>query len=304
MALIQYIENREIDKQQWDACITNSDNGLIYATSEYLDAMSHHWDALVLDDYKAVMPLTWKRKYGMRYLCQPFFAAALGVFGNNISAGLINDFLLEIPAKFKYWDIYLNHGNFFRLKDFTLYQRMNYVLPLDKNYADLYAGYRENIKRNIKKSKQLNCETIKDFPVEDVINLAAEQSKNFSPVTADDYERFKGLYYLLHSKKQAITYGIMSADKELLASCVCVFFKKRATYILVGNHPTGKTIGASHALIDAFIKDYSASDLLLDFEGSDVSSLAFFYSSFGSVEEKYAGIKLNKLPKLLRYFKK
>ena len=46
---------------------------------------------------------------------------------------------------------------------------------------------------------------------------------------------------------------------------------------MVGNHPDGKTIGASHALIDAFIKDHADQNFILDFEGSDIRNLAFFY---------------------------
>jgi hypothetical protein len=72
----------------------------------------------------------------------------------------------------------------------------------------------------------------------------------------------------------------------------------------VGNNPDGKTIGASHAVIDAIIKDHAGKNLLLDFEGSDIPSLAFFYSSFGSVEEKYAAIRLNRLPFYLKWMKK
>ncbi len=126
---IEYVPYQHIDKAKWDDCINNAGNGLIYATSIYLDTMSENWDALVLDDYKAVMPLTWKKKYSIYYLYQPFFTACLGVFGKNISAGLVNNFLKAIPSKFKYWDIYLNHGNFFKLDDFDLYERMNYIFP-------------------------------------------------------------------------------------------------------------------------------------------------------------------------------
>jgi hypothetical protein len=72
----------------------------------------------------------------------------------------------------------------------------------------------------------------------------------------------------------------------------------------VGNHPNGRTLGASHALIDAFIEDHAAQDLLLDFEGSDIRNLAFFYSSFGAVEEKYAAIKLNRLPWWMKWMKR
>ncbi|HRG24810.1 MAG TPA: hypothetical protein PLL23_10470, partial [Chitinophagaceae bacterium] len=70
------------------------------------------------------------------------------------------------------------------------------------------------------------------------------------------------------------------------------------------NHPNGKTIGASHALIDAFIADYAGQDLLLDFEGSDIRNLAFFYSSFGAIQEIYPALKINRLPFYLKWLKK
>ena len=187
---IQYLKYETIDKQKWDNCIEHSTNGLIYAYSFYLDTMSANWDALVLNDYEAVMPLTWKKKYNVHYLYQPFFTACLGVFGKNISAELLNDFLKGVPAKFKYWDIYLNHGNFFSLANFKLYERMNYVLLLQNDYEKLFSSYRDNIKRNIKKAEQLNCVVKKDIDVKEVIALAKEQSKSFSPVTDKDYQQF------------------------------------------------------------------------------------------------------------------
>ena len=301
---IQYIPYNKIDKQKWDGCILHSGNGLIYAYSFYLDTMSANWDALVLNDYEAVMPLTWKKKYGIHYLYQPFFTASLGVFGNAISPTLLNDFLNAIPVKFKYWDIYLNHSNFFSITDFKLYERMNYVLPLQKDYEKLYSNFRDNTKRNIKKAEQLNCIVKKIIDVSAVIELSKEQSKSFSPATSNDYERFKKLYQLLHTQQKAITYGIYTTANQLAASCVFFFSHSRAYYILVGNHPNGKTIGASHALINAFIKDHAGQNLLLDFEGSDIRNLAFFYSSFGAHEEKYVGLKVNRLPFWMKWLKK
>ena len=301
---IQYLPYQQIDKQKWDACVAAADNGLIYAYSFYLDAMAKHWDALVLGDYEAVMPLTWNKKYSIHYLYQPFFTSSLGLFGKNISGDLLNTFLQSIPAKFKYWDIYFNHSNFFQLPDFTLYERMNYVLPLNEPYEKLYAAFRDNIKRNIKKAEKLNCVIKKDFAVEAVIALAMEQTQQFAPVTKEDYNRFTALYKLLHPQQNAITYGIYSPANELLAGAVFFFSQHRAYYILVGNHPNGKAFGASHALINAFIKDHAGENLLLDFEGSDINSVAFFYGSFGAREEKYVGLKYNGLPGVLRYFKK
>src|SRR3982751_7041868 len=96
---IQYIPQKNIDKKKWDACIGNASNGLIYGYSFYLDHMAKHWDALVLNDYEAVMPLTWKKKYGISYLYQPPFVAMAGIFGNNLSADDAKAFIHAIPQK-------------------------------------------------------------------------------------------------------------------------------------------------------------------------------------------------------------
>jgi hypothetical protein len=302
MESIRYILYRDIDKVKWDTCIDTASNGLIYGYSFYLDTMAKHWDALVLNDYDAVMPLTWNKKYGISYLYQPPFSASLGIFGNHISASTVNEFLKSVPVKFRYWDIYLNHGNYFQLTDFNLYQRMNFILPLNSSYENIYAGYRKNIQRNIKKCEQLHCIIKKDVAIDDIISLSNEQSKAFSKLGNDEFERVKKIYTLLFHTKKAHTYGIYNKD-ILLASAAFFFSHGRAYYILVGNHPDGKTIGASHALIDAFIKDHAGQNLMLDFEGSDISSLAFFYSSFGATEEKYTGIRLNRLPALIKWLK-
>jgi hypothetical protein len=303
MAGIQYLTYQQINKQKWDGCIDNAGNGLIYAYSFYLDVMAENWDALVLDDYKAVMPLTWRKKYGICYLYQPPFTASLGVFGNNLTAQTVNNFLNAVPSKFQYWDIYLNYGNYFTLTDYTLYKRMNYVLSLEKDYTAIAENFRDNIKRNIKKCEQLGGEVKKEIAVANVIALAKQQAKTFSKMGDDDFTRVEKLYNQLHAKQLATTYGIFHKQK-LLASAAFFFSHNRAYYILVGNHPDGKTMGASHALVNAFIKDYSYKNILLDFEGSDINSLAFFYSSFGAAEEKFSGIKLNRLPALLKWMKK
>ncbi len=301
---ISYLKRKDIDLKKWDDCIAKAGNGLIYANSIYLDAMAENWDALVQNDYEAVMPLTWKKKYGICYLYQPFLCAQLGVFGNELSKDLVNDFLKAVPKQFRYWDIYLNHQNNFINDDYSLYQRNNFVLPLNKPYELLAKNYRENIHRNIKKANNTGCSIKKDFAVAEVTNIAKEQMHGFANISDKDFERFEKLYQQLHLSKQAITYGVVNAKEELLASCVFTFSHNRAYYILVGNHPVGKTLGASHMLIDAFIKDHAEKNMILDFEGSDIRNLAFFYSSFGAVEEKYAAIKLNRLPFYLKWLKK
>jgi hypothetical protein len=299
---IRYITSNSIDKKKWDTCIDTASNGLVYAYSFYLDCLSKHWDALVLNDYEAVMPLTWNKKYGISYLYQPPFVAMSGIFGKNLDSETVKMFIHSIPAKFRLIEISLNQGNpVTGIQSLTL---NNYVLSLNESYSYIYDNYRENIKRNIKKSKQVGCYCKTGIPVEDVIKLNKEQLQHMIKVTDQDYDNFKKLYRLLSSKQQAITYGIFNASDQLLASCVYFFSHNRAYYILVGNHPDGKTLGAGHYLVDRFIADNSEKKLLLDFEGSDIRNLAFFYDSFGATVETYPALRFRRLPGWLQWLRK
>jgi len=300
---ISYLPHSRIDKIKWDRCIDSAGNGLIYAYSFYLDAMSENWDALILNDYEMVMPLTWKKKYTIYYLYQPFYTASLGIFGNDISAEMVNDFLKNIPSKFKYWDFYLNRNNLFSLPDFPMYERSNYILPLNENYETLVSRYASSHVRNIKRAVQYGNVVKKDIPVKEVIALAKEQAKDFSDIEEDNFLDLANLYEFLKKRNQAMTYGVYSSQNQLVASSAYFFSHQRAYYILVGNHPNGKTSGASHLMIDHFIKEHAGENLVLDFEGSNISSLAFFYKSFGAQLEKYPGIKLNKLSAIAKLFK-
>jgi hypothetical protein len=297
---IRYLQRDAIDTEAWNQCISNADNGLIYGYSFYLDKMADNWDALVWNDYEYVMPLPWRQKWVIHYLYLPFLTSQLGVFGKGPTPEIINSFLAAIPEKFRFWEFSLNHQNLFTLPGYDLQQRMNYVLPLHGSYENIYKAYRENIRRNIRKSNQYGGKAVTGIALDDIISLMKFQAL---PVPEKDIAAFKALYQELLERGMAKTYGIVSASGDLLASAVFLFSHNRAYYILVGNHPNGRTLGASHALIDTFICDHAGQNLLLDFEGSDLRNLAFFYSSFGAKEERYASIRLNRLPWWLRWVK-
>jgi len=224
---IQYLNREQIDTVKWDNCIDESPNGLIYGFSFYLDAMAKHWDALVLGDYVAVMPLTWNKKYGIHYLYQPAFVAQSGVFGKNLDHRLINSFINAIPKKFKLVEIDLNSGNVLGYaNEFNL--RQNFVLFLNKQYSEIERDYRENHTRNIKKTFQSGCTVKKSIAVEEIIAINKELMKNGGGLPETDYENFKALFYLLKQKQQAETYAIVNTQDQIMASCVFFYSHERA----------------------------------------------------------------------------
>lgn len=300
VAHISWLSSAQIDKKKWDACIEGSDNGLIYAYSWYLDCMAPGWEALVAGDYEAVMPLTGRRKYGIPYLFQPFLTAQLGVFGKTLNPSLIDRFLEAIPRKYKLIEICLNSGNTPGHSKKYSRERVNYILDLQRPYEELYTQYSDNIRRNIKKAADTGSVVKKGFDSEQVIALAKSQMKSQGEAEKGNLERFRKL---VANSTIATTYGIFSPAGQLLSSAIFFLYNNRAYYILVGNHPDGKAVGASHALIDSFIRDHAGKKMILDFEGSDIPGLALFYKSFGATPENYPAIKINRLPFFLKWLK-
>ncbi|MDF2384137.1 GNAT family N-acetyltransferase [Nostoc ellipsosporum NOK] len=299
MPLIRYIRRADINTLKWDECLDKCPAGLLYARSYYLDRMAPQWDGLVYGDYEAVMPLTWNKKYGIHYLYQPAFTPMLGVFA--LSPVPVKEFIDAIPSQFKLTEISLNSSNDLRGNNVPGIMRKNYLLDLSLSADEIKKNYRESHRRNLKKAVQLGCEVKREVPLQDIIALSKLSA---APAKDEDYNRFTQLFELLHSKTQAETLGVLGPKQQLLASAVFFRDNKRAYYILVGNDPAGKTVGASHLLIDHFITTNAGQPLLLDFEGSDIKSLAFFYEGFGAQPEWYPAIRINKLPFYLKWLKK
>ena len=108
---IEILPSSEIDKQKWDDCIKNSSNPLIYATSVYLDHMADNWDGFVADDYSLVMPVPWRKKYGIKYCYAVPFVQQLGVFGKNFKQDEVDLFINKLNETFKYGDYPFNYFN-------------------------------------------------------------------------------------------------------------------------------------------------------------------------------------------------
>lgn len=295
---IRYITRANLDETKWDECLEKCSSGLLYGRSFYLDCMAPRWDALVLGDYEAVMPLTWNKKYGIHYLYQPAFTPMLGVFATTPVS--VKDFIHAIPARFKLTEISLNSSNDLRGENVPGIMRKNYLLDLSRSADEIKKAYRESHRRNLRKAVQLGCVVKTDVPLEDIIALSKLSA---APAKANDYARFTQLFAALRTKGQAESVGVYGPQQQLLASAVFFRDNRRAYYILVGNDPAGKTVGASHLLIDYFIKENAGQSLLLDFEGSDIKSLAFFYEGFGAQPEWYPAIRINKLPFYLKWLK-
>jgi hypothetical protein len=304
---IKYIPYNKIDKTKWDNCIINAANALIYAHSFYLDnCTANKWDALVLNDYEAVMPITHKKKYGIIYLYQPYFLQQGGIFSTKkITENLVNLFLVEIENRFKFAEINFNYGNILsNHKKIKCIERNNFILPLNNSYKNISAKFNTNFTRNIKQANKHSFTYEKVESAEELVDLYKKlYGTRFTLVKKNDYDALKINCKILLTYNNLILRKA-SINGKIHAAIILLKDAKRLYNIAPSVTEEGKKCSANHFLYNNVIKEFSEKNLILDFEGSDIKGIANFYQSMGSINEKYKSINYNNLPKLVQIFKK
>jgi hypothetical protein len=299
---IRYLRRREIDTAQWDACIENARNSLIYGRSFYLDAMAAaQWDALVLGDYLAVMPLPWRSKAGIRYLYQPSFTQQTGIFSAEpVPPALIDAFLEKIRRHFRFAEIFLNYGN----PHPGLHEHANFILPLDASYDQLAANYKQDLTRNLKHTERLPLNYIKapDLAIA-LENYRITYGDRTPHVRQQDYLNFAGVCFHWQQKGQLVIRGVIGDKQQWLATAILLQNKRRLTLLQSTTLPAGRPLHANHYLIDQLIREWASTGIVLDFEGSDIPGIAHFYKNFGSFDQPYYFYRHNGLPWPLNRFK-
>jgi hypothetical protein len=293
---IHFVRRQQINTELWDACINASANGLIYATSIYLDAMCNsQWCALVNNDYSTVMPLPNRKKYGIKYIYQPAMTQQSGIFSiHEITADLVNTFIKKIPSNFWYIETSLNAAN--TISKYPTVARKNYLLDITKPYAALKSNYHRSAKRNIHKAIEQGIEVKMNISPTDIIAMHRQRFNDSIGAKNSDYVQFEQLANQLIYDGKCFTIGAFNAQQQLIAGSIYWVFKNRITFILNGNLPESLACGATHLLKDKVIEQFSGGHYWLDFEGSDFPQFARFYNQFGNTEiEYYQSLIINKL---------
>lgn len=317
--MLHYLKHSEINKQKWDECISVSYNSRVYAMSWHLDVVCPQWEALVEDDYKAVMPVTARKKYQINYLFQPHFTQQLGIFsGREIEKNSIEKFLNSIPEKFRFVEICINSENSEALLTpniigeekrsvvgFSIKKNSNYELELNKKYESIYRGYSENTKRNIKKAVKSGVSISSgQIDISELMKLfRINKGKEFSHLKNDYYVMLHSLAKVCKEKKSLKMLGAFNQEKKLCAGAVFIIYKGRAIFLFSATNNEAKKNGAIFFLLDRFIFEHTETLAILDFEGSNDANLARFYKSFGAKEYVYLQLKKNNLPKYIQWLK-
>ncbi len=301
--MIRYIPHDEIDFEKWDNCIDNAINGIFYAWSWYLNMCTDSWDALVEDDYLAVMPLPLRRKYGITYVYQPFFIQQLGIFSTySLSEDVANRFLQAIPKSIRYAAFNMNTYNRLPGGHNAINGRgITHELDLIAPYEQIRYAYSTNLKRNIKKAEKTGVYVTSHARPDDIITAFRQNSSRYRVHYKE--EDYRVLKHIIYSGMHKGLVNIKAAYGNTNNFCGgIIFYKshKKAVWLFSGATPEARQNGAMSLLADLFIRENAGSEMVLDFEGSKNPNLARFYRAFGSEECVFLQIRINNMPFLFK----
>lgn len=300
---IEFIHRKEIDVQKWDELIAQSTAETLYPYSWYLDVAAANWSAIVIDDYQFIMPLIWKKKFGLRYLYQPFYTQQLGVFSREyVDPTLIATLIGRLLRKYRFAGINFNTKNMVGENEhLTVDDKTNYVLDLRSDYKKIYAGFSTNAKRNIKKAYELNDVVEKNISIEELVDF-----KRVNDVIKRSEGEYRWLIDLLKTTQKNSAGNVYAAmeDGVICAAAFFGFSNSRAIYLVSASNTRGKEDRSMFKIVDVFIKAHAGSELILDFEGSNIPNVARFFAGFGASPEIYQAVSFSRIPLFLTRIRK
>jgi hypothetical protein len=307
MPILSFVKHDEINQVLWNENILKSINGNVYANFWYLDVVTNNkWDAIISADYKWLMPLPSKKKFGFKYLPTPVFVQQLGIYGPGpFTEEICNHFLKHLESNYDLIEFQINHANSVKnIKNYKLIERKNLILEIDSKKEKVKSDYSDGIKRKINKALKANLK-VNTASIRSLIKLFQDYNEsNLKDWNFDNYSTLEELYHMSSLRNIGICLGAYDQDGILLSGAFILEYKSTATLIFSGNSEVGKEKGALTFLISNYIENAPQHISYFDFEGSDDEGLYQFYSGFGAKEFNYLHLKKNNLPFYVRIFKK
>jgi hypothetical protein len=283
----------QIDVSKWNDCIENN-KGLIYSGTAYLNQMTDQWSGLVMNDYQSVMPLPYRKKWGITYLYTPAFTQQLGLTGKYTEQDSKAAFH-AISNFAKYGDYFLNHLNQPNLGQGSFISRNNFIISLSHSYEEIYTGFSTNFKRILKKVKPFSYQ-IKESVIESIHMHQLLVQPQTIKVTNQDYQHLTALCTQKMLEGKCICRNIIDDQNNILSAAILLKDKYRLYNLVNVTSSEGKKLFANHLLMNGIINEFALSGLTFDLEGSEIPGVKEFYEKMGAINQPYYHWHFNQLP--------
>jgi hypothetical protein len=299
---LHFVPHQNIDFSKWDHCLACAYNSRPYGFSALLNAAcGTQWDAIILGDYDAVMPLPYHRKWLIiKQLYQPILLQQLGVFSKiRLSPNDIQAFLRTAQTHFKRITTQLNSENstginddknVFLHKKTTITPRDNHVLNLNTPYETLHKNYNTGLRARLRQTQKNELHINENVNFDDWLRIfKTYQLPKITDLPRNIFNKISVIIQKIPKNAYFDAYFLGVNDKNgvLIGIAFVVSSPQRITVLLNASTDEGRKLAATHFIIDRLIQKYANTATILDFEGSSIPSIAEFNRSFGAQNEPY-----------------
>lgn len=288
---IRFLAKKEIDLARWDACVAADPTCLPYALSWWLDAATGgHWDGVVIDDYRVVMPLPRGKFFG-RYtqVQRPPFTQQCGPYG-QLQPGDVKQLLTQLPGKYLSFKLPLTDrataGEV--PAAFSSRKRTNYVLDLSPDFEAIHQDFHKVLRRKLRRNGPA---TLSPAEPETIINLYRQSAGRKAGLKPKHYRKIAAIIAAAQLNDAAICCRLDDDENGFLAAGFFPFYRGRLINTFAASTSVGYAKEGMARMIVELIKTHRGPGRLLDFEGSDIPGVAEFFRSFGPVEQNYLSVE-------------
>jgi hypothetical protein len=287
--MIRRLKYHEIDFQKYTKCLENSVQRNWYAKKEVLDQLSENWEILMFEDYKAVLPIPLKKKFGINFVIMPLFCQQLGVFSEKDDTGINDQFLQFLKKNYTILLYSFNDRNSFSE---PLKKKKNYTIPLSDYVILRRKKYFKGRKSTAKCAQHLIYKEI-DLNAEHISFIA----KNFKGLKKEtDIKKFKDYMKFLH-QNNSLKLCAAYLEEKLINVAVLVDESTQLSLLGLINDETYKTENGPSFLIDKILSNY-IHQKSFNFMGSNIRGIEIFFKSFGGELQEYSYLQSKILKKL------
>lgn len=268
----------EIDRQKWDKLVDSTPNVSIYVRSFYLDAAAIDWEAYLAEDYSFAIPVGIVKKGGITRVYPPLFQGYIEAIG-EISKIDWSTFEEELTKRYSKGDIHLKSA----------------LLPHIESEKYIYQSVTEEefklksqAKRKIKLFNKSDYEIRADnINTEELYRLTVQELSKKIPLF-----KTKSVLHLKEVIKEAEKEGFLYkvgvfSGETLLGGLIGLKFKNELIYLKGAVLPKPQQEGAMYALMDHFIQYGFSQNCTINFGGSRVEGIRFFYQRFSGKDVDY-----------------
>lgn len=296
-----FLESRELDKEEWNRFVQTARNGSIYTEFDTLNDLSKSWAVLVAgkdSKWLAALPLVTGNRMGMSYSLPLLFTQYLGILYSSAIENMeieqvIQERMAQILKKrFTFFSAHFAPGSIspeiWERNGYRIWERISYVLKLDRTDSELWNGLSKSLKRNIKRGEKMTGITER-ITVSEVVSLLRRVKGNeLSAISGESYLRYEKRVNALFAQGRVQLLGFRDAEGGLLAGIILLNNGNQIIYSLGAQSVEAKTQGLLAFLLWKGILDSRDSGFgEFDFEGSMHPGIARFFAGFGGDIRNY-----------------